>query len=64
MQQHDPSVMRLAGELAEKLGGEPWIRPVEQPQIIDAPVARPGRADVWPPEVLEEIRRVYSGEDR
>jgi len=28
---------------------------------IETPVARVGRADVWPPHVLEQIRRIQAG---
>lgn len=30
---------------------------------ITTPVARVGRADVWPPEELEKIRRIYAEDE-
>lgn len=56
------SVIGLANQLGEKLGGEPWAKAIPSPPLI-APPVRLGRADVWPADVLEEIRRFYAEED-
>lgn len=47
----------------DKLGEWFDARPAERPQPVDRPIARVGYAPVWPPEVLAEIRRIYSGEE-
>lgn len=57
------SFIELTRELGERLGGEPFVNPIERAVAIATMPQRIGRADVWPPETLEEIRRIYAEMD-
>lgn len=61
LQSPGAGVLPMAREFGDKLGGSPWVRDIEQPQPVTPPVRVGSRAGVWPPEVLEEIHRIYSG---
>lgn len=54
----DAGVLPLARELGDKLGAAP-IPPVQP--IINHQF-RPTRADLWPPEVWDEMQAIYRGE--
>jgi hypothetical protein len=54
----DNSILGMVDDLGERLNAPK----AERPQRMERQIFRLRRADVWPPEVLEEIRRIYAGE--
>lgn len=54
-------VLPLARELGEKLGGDPFVQPIERPD----PIAPPMRVNLslWPAEVREQMQRILNGEE-
>ena len=57
------SIEQLVDDLGEKLGGDPWIKPVEKPQPVETPVRRFSNPDVWPAEEWERMQRIWRGEE-
>lgn len=56
----DRSILGQIDELGDRLGAPK----AERPQMMERQTYRLRRADAWPPHVLAEIRRIYSGEDQ
>lgn len=54
----DSSILGQVDDLGERLGAPK----AERPQQVETRIFRPAKASVWPPHVLAEIRRIYSGE--
>lgn len=48
-----PPVLGLARELGEKLGGEPFVKPIPKLEPIQVPLARLNPA-LWPASAFEE----------
>lgn len=54
-------IMPLTRELGEKLGGDPWCKPIPELQAITGP-QRPTRGR-WPADVWEEMQAIYEGRE-
>ena len=51
--------------LTRELGGYfEQSKPMDEPGPIDAPVFRPRREDLWPPEVWAEMQAIYADPTR
>ena len=58
LRSHGASILDDVDALGERLGAPK----AERPQLVERQAYRLRRADVWPPEVLAEIQRIYAGE--
>jgi hypothetical protein len=53
-------VMPLARQLGEKLGGDPWIKPIEEMPRVSA--VRLPNPSLWPESVRAEMEAIRRGE--